>query len=156
LAPFSGHLGAIGVDTGHEEQLITVAETPVFVRQAKDVWDETEHDEFVLYIAGNPEAGAVIADTGGVRKVRWSRAGSGKRGGVRVIYFITIFRRDREARSCLARGSTCAPSPCRDANRPLYLPMVYAKGRQDDLEPDEKRVVREFANVIKAKKRARE
>ncbi len=115
-----------------KEQLIAVAETPVFVRQAKAVWDEIEHDEFVLYIAGNPEAGAVIADTGGVRKVRWSRAGSGKRGGVRVIYFY------------------------HDADRPLYLLTVYAKGRQDDLEPDEKRVVREFANVIKAKKRARE
>ena len=29
----------------------------------------------------------MIPDTGGVRKVRWSRAGSGKRGGVRVVYF---------------------------------------------------------------------
>jgi hypothetical protein len=69
------------------DRLITVAETPVFVRQAKEVWSEEERDEFVLYIAGNPEAGAVIPDTGGVRKLRWGRAGSGKRGGVRVIYF---------------------------------------------------------------------
>ena len=67
------------------DRLITVAETPVFVRQAREVWSEEERDEFVLYIAGNPEAGAVIPDTGGVRKLRWGRAGSGKRGGVRVI-----------------------------------------------------------------------
>lgn len=91
-------LGAIGVfflDTGAPlayilvmtEGLFTVAETSLFSRQAKVVWSEEEHDEFVLYIAGNPEAGDVIADTGGVRKVRWKRAGSGKRGGVRVIYF---------------------------------------------------------------------
>ncbi|MEZ5649434.1 MAG: type II toxin-antitoxin system RelE/ParE family toxin [Burkholderiaceae bacterium] len=26
--------------------------------------------------------------SGGIRKVRWSRAGSGKSGGVRVIYFV--------------------------------------------------------------------
>jgi len=30
----------------------------------------------------------VVAQSGGVRKVRWSRAGSGKSGGVRVIYFV--------------------------------------------------------------------
>ena len=63
---------------------ITVAETPLFVRQAAEVWDEAEHDAFVTFIASNPEIGDVIPDTGGVRKVRWSRAGSGKRGGVRV------------------------------------------------------------------------
>ena len=110
-------------------RLITVAETPVFVRQAKEVWSEEERDEFVLYIAGNPEAGSVIADTDGVRKVRWSRAGSGKRGGVRVIYFY------------------------HDQDRPLYLLMVYAKGRQEDLDPDEKRAVRELAATIKGKRR---
>jgi hypothetical protein len=29
----------------------------------------------------------VIPGTGGLRKVRWSRPGMGKRGGARVIYF---------------------------------------------------------------------
>jgi hypothetical protein len=111
------------------ERLITVAETQLFVRQAKEVWTEAERDEFVLYIASNPEGGSVIADTGGVRKVRWSRAGSGKRGGVRVIYFY------------------------HDQDRPLYLLMVYAKGRQEDLDPDEKRAVRELAATIKGKRR---
>ena len=67
--------------------LITVAETPLFVRQAEQVWPGAEREEFVDFIAGNPEAGDLISETGGVRKVRWSRAGSGKRGGVRVIYF---------------------------------------------------------------------
>jgi hypothetical protein len=111
------------------DRLITVAETAVFVRQAEEVWTEAERDEFVLYIAANPEAGSVIADTGGVRKVRWGRAGSGKRGGVRVIYFY------------------------HDQDRPLYLLMVYAKGRQEDLDSDEKRAVRELAAAIKGKRR---
>ncbi|WP_308937306.1 type II toxin-antitoxin system RelE/ParE family toxin [Duganella vulcania] len=35
----------------------------------------------------HPSAGDVIPGTGGVRKVRWRRAGSGKSAGVRVIYF---------------------------------------------------------------------
>jgi hypothetical protein len=60
-------------------RLITVAETSLFLRQAEKVWSRGEHDEFVGYIAGNPEAGDVIPETGGVRKVRWSREGAEKR-----------------------------------------------------------------------------
>jgi hypothetical protein len=39
------------------------------------------------FIAEHPAAGDVVPGSGGIRKVRWSRAGSGKSGGVRVIYF---------------------------------------------------------------------
>jgi hypothetical protein len=104
---------------------ITVAETPLFLRQAADIWDEAEHDAFVTYIASYPEAGDVIPETGGVRKVRWTRAGSGKRGGTRVIYFY------------------------HDAGRPLYLLMVYAKARREDMTADEKRAVRALATTLK-------
>ena len=65
----------------------TVSETPVFIRYAAEVWSEAERLEFISYIAANPEAGAVIRGSGGCRKVRWSRSGTGKRGGARVIYF---------------------------------------------------------------------
>jgi hypothetical protein len=43
--------------------------------------------EFINSIAANPLAGDVIPGSGGRRNVRWSRAGMGKRGGVRIIYF---------------------------------------------------------------------
>ena len=36
----------------------------------------------------NPEAGQVVPGSGGVRKLRWARPGKGKRGGLRVIYFV--------------------------------------------------------------------
>jgi hypothetical protein len=49
---------------------VSVVETPQFVRQADDVWSDDERHEFVDYIARNPEAGGVIPETGGVRKVR--------------------------------------------------------------------------------------
>jgi hypothetical protein len=39
-------------------------------------------------MAEHPDAGDVVQGAGGVRKVRWSRSGSGKSGGVRVIYFV--------------------------------------------------------------------
>lgn len=107
-------------------KLVTVAETALFVRQAEDVWDDAEREAFVNFIAGDPEAGDVIPDTGGVRKIRWRQAGTGKRGGTRVIYFY------------------------HDANRPLYLLMVYAKSRQENLTPVEKRAVRKLAAILKA------
>lgn len=65
----------------------TVAETPIFQKYASDVWSDTERIEFINWIANNPEAGDVIPGSGGCRKVRWSSAGQGKRGGARVIYF---------------------------------------------------------------------
>lgn len=66
----------------------TVAETPVFVRYAAEAWSEAEREEFISYIATSPEAGNIIRGSGGCRKVRWSTAGAGKRGGARVIYFL--------------------------------------------------------------------
>jgi len=65
----------------------TVAETAVFQRYADQIWNDAERTEFVTWIAYHPTAGDVIPGSGGCRKVRWSRAGQGKRGGVRVIYF---------------------------------------------------------------------
>ena len=41
-------------------------------------------------LAKNPEAGAVIPESGGIRKLRWGLAGRGKRGGLRVIYYLRL------------------------------------------------------------------
>ena len=43
-----------------------------------------------LRLAENPYAGDVVPGSGGVRKVRWRRKGQGKRGGVRIVYFIQL------------------------------------------------------------------
>ena len=66
----------------------TVAETPVFIRYAAEVWSTTEREAFINWIAANPEAGKLIRGSGGCRKVRWSSEGQGKQGGARVIYFL--------------------------------------------------------------------
>jgi hypothetical protein len=104
---------------------VTVVETLQFVRQAEDVWTEAERLEFVDYIARNPEAGDVIPETSGVRKVRWRRQGTGKRGGVRVIYFY------------------------HNLATPLFLLMVYAKAVRKDVAPEAKKTLAEFAARIK-------
>ena len=66
---------------------ITVVETPAFLRAADTVLEEEERTNLILFIGTNPEAGDVIPQTGGVRKLRWAAHGRGKRGGVRVIYY---------------------------------------------------------------------
>lgn len=67
--------------------MLSIYETPVFVAEAAKIWSVEERLAFFAWIAAEPEAGSVIAGSGGCRKVRWSRPGMGKQGGVRVIYF---------------------------------------------------------------------
>ena len=64
-----------------------VIETPTFEKQAEKLWSEDERLAFIDWIAENPLVGDVIPGAEGARKVRWSRAGSGKSSGARVIYF---------------------------------------------------------------------
>lgn len=65
----------------------TIIETVTFQEDARKIWSEEERGAFCAWLAVNPEAGEVISGSGGCRKVRWSMAGTGKRGGVRIIYF---------------------------------------------------------------------
>lgn len=64
----------------------TVIETPTYLKSIESIWTADEAAEFVDFIARMPEVGDVIPGTSGLRKVRWSASGRGKRGGARVIY----------------------------------------------------------------------
>ena len=68
--------------------MLTVIETPLFSKLWPAYWSEDERGAFAAFIAEHPDEGDVVVGSGGVRKVRWSRAGSGKSGGVRVVYFV--------------------------------------------------------------------
>ena len=67
--------------------MYTVIETEIFKRYAESIWEDGEREAFIAWLATNPLAGDVIPGSGGLRKVRWSRSGMGKRGGTRVIYY---------------------------------------------------------------------
>jgi len=67
--------------------MLTVIETPLFQKQWPLYWTEDERGSFAAYISERPDAGDVVQDSGGLRKVRWRRKGTGKSGGVRVIYY---------------------------------------------------------------------
>lgn len=67
--------------------MFTVATTQRFESDAADIWSEAEIDELIVSIAKNPHQGDLIPGAGGLRKLRWARAGMGKRGGARVVTY---------------------------------------------------------------------
>ncbi|MFW9594188.1 MAG: transcriptional regulator [Macromonas sp.] len=89
--------------------MLTVIETPVFQRMVADVLTEADRQLLIAWIAGNPLVGDVIPGVDGLRKVRWNRAGMGKRGGARVIYFNRL------------------------ANGEVVLIAIYAKAKFDNM-----------------------
>lgn len=64
-------------------------ELPPFVRYRADYLDDDAFRRLQQLLMLNPEAGALIPGTGGLRKLRFAdeRRGKGKRGGLRVIYY---------------------------------------------------------------------
>lgn len=92
----------------------TVAETTAYLRRAERLLTAPERSDIVAYLAAHPKAGDLIEGTGGIRKLRWARAGMGKSGGVRIIYYV-----HSEA-------------------IPLYLLTVFAKNERGNLSRSER------------------
>lgn len=67
--------------------MYTIAETHEFIKQVADIWSDDERLNFFEYLAQNPTKGDVIPNAQGLRKIRWTAKGHGKRGGARVIYY---------------------------------------------------------------------
>jgi hypothetical protein len=62
-------------------------ETSVFTRWLGKHLTDDEYRGLQRFLLAFPDAGNVIRGTGGVRKLRWSVAGKGKSGGIRIIYY---------------------------------------------------------------------
>lgn len=65
-------------------------ETPTFTKLLARYLDDDEYRELQAYLNAHPESGKVVPGSGGVRKVRWAAEGRGKRGGLRVIYYLRL------------------------------------------------------------------
>jgi hypothetical protein len=97
--------------------MVAVVETEEFLADVKGVLSEDEHDDLILYVALHPEAGDVMPGTGGLRKLRWTARGKGKRGGSRVIYYF------------------------HDIHVPLFLMGIFAKSVQTDLSTRQRKAL---------------
>jgi len=105
--------------------MITIIEFPSFLSQVGLSISVTERDELIDFLARNPEAGDEIPGTGGVRKLRWSGKGKGKRGGLRIIYYFY------------------------NETAPVFLLTVYGKGVQEDLTHEQKKKIASLAKALK-------
>jgi len=92
-------------------------ETPIFTADVCALLSDEEYSALQQHLVVMPNAGDVIAGTGGLRKVRWTVAGRGKRGGTRVIYYHVV------------------------AQAQIRMILIYRKGIKDDLTPKEKTVL---------------
>ena len=105
---------------------VSVLELSVYRRRADALLTAGEQDAIVDLIAYDPTCGDVIPGTGGLRKVRVGRGGSGKRGGARVIYYFY------------------------NAEFPAVLMALYAKNEKADLSDRDKRKSAQYAKEFVA------
>jgi hypothetical protein len=100
-------------------------ETPIFTKQITDLLDDSDYRRLQVALAFQPNSGDVIRGGGGLRKIRWSAQGRGKRGGIRVIYY--KIEEDQ-----------------------IYMLFAYQKNKQEDLTTEQLKVLRNLiANELK-------
>jgi mRNA-degrading endonuclease RelE of RelBE toxin-antitoxin system len=112
------------------KRMITIIEFPSFLSRIGKCISIDERDEFIDFLAKNPDAGVEITGTGGVRKIRWGSHGKGKRGGVRIIYYFY------------------------NESAPVFLLAVYGKGEQENLTSEQKKQISVLAKILKAECKA--
>jgi len=93
-------------------------ETPIFTKLIQEQLPDESYAEFQHALIFRPDAGKLIPRGGGLRKIRWGTSSSGKRGGLRIIYYWDT------------------------PNDVIYLLMVYRKSRQENLSQAQLRMLR--------------
>jgi len=99
---------------------MVIVETTVFTRRVQSVLSDEQYRVLQNQLVANPQLGKVIPGSGGLRKMRWSVSGKGKRGGLRIIYYWL-------------------------ASRDMILMLfVYPKNVQDDLTPEQLKALKKI------------
>lgn len=103
----------------------TFVETKEFQSRWKSL-GMTEDDlrELQSYLLEHPEIAPVIQGTGGVRKLRWAREGSGKSGSLRTIYL------DMRASGL------------------IYLITVFGKNEMENLSAEERQAIKAYVKGL--------
>lgn len=88
-------------------------ETSMFTKLIKKMISDEEYYLLQLKLTDRPTAGDIIQGSGGLRKLRWTKFGHGKRGGIRVIYYF-ITKEDQ-----------------------IYMLYAYSKNKSEDLTTEQ-------------------
>lgn len=97
-----------------------IVETSIFTRQVLALLSDEEYRQLQAALLLKPDLGVVIPGGGGLRKMRWALPGRGKRGGARVVYYWAVVQ-DK-----------------------ILMLVIYAKNEQDDLTPDQIKILRQI------------
>lgn len=100
--------------------IMIIVETSIFTKQVLKLLSDDEYRLMQAVLVNRPDQSPVISGSNGLRKMRWSFRGQGKRGGVRVIYYWAVEQEQ------------------------LLLLLVYPKNVRDDLSPSQLRVLKKL------------
>lgn len=95
-----------------------IIETPIFTKRLRDILEDDEYRLLQAELIIRPESGKIISGSGGLRKLRWSGSGRGKRGGSRLIYY---WFKDEEV---------------------ILMLMIYKKNETKDLTKDQIKILK--------------
>ena len=99
---------------------MVIVETPIFTKLISQIMSDDEYKELQEALIIKPDLGVVIKNSGGLRKVRWSVDGRGKRGGVRIIYYWMT------------------------ENEQLYMMYIFPKNTQENLTDAQTKALRQI------------
>ncbi len=103
---------------------MTFTETRGFTRQITKLLTDDEYSELQQDLILNPQAGAIIKHSGGLRKLRWGLGTKGKRGGIRIIYYWYV------------------------SEDKIYMLLAYGKSEKDDLSLKELKTLRKLVREV--------
>lgn len=92
----------------------------MFTKLIKELMSDEHYSRLQNHLVEQPDAGDLIKDTGGMRKLRWSLPGTGKSGGARVIYYWRV------------------------SEDQILMLLVYPKSAKDNITPAEKQQLRKI------------
>jgi len=102
----------------------TIVELPEYKKQVQKHLSKSDSDLLINYLAEHPKAGDLMQGTGGIRKLRWAKSGSGKSGGVRVVYYY------------------------HNESMPLFLLSLFGKNEKANLTNAERNLLAKFISIL--------
>lgn len=98
---------------------MTFYETDIFTEQITRLISDDSYGELQSQLIIDPEAGDLIPKSNGLRKIRWKAQGRGKRGGIRVIYYL-VHREE------------------------IFMLYAYAKNERENITPEQAKKLKEL------------